>query len=138
VPSPGGGRGPTIIVPGGYYGGFWPWGFGALGFGGYYGGTYYDPYSPWSGGSGYGQVYSSSGPDGSIRLKIKPRDAQVFVDGFYAGIVDDFDGIFQHLRAQAGPHRIEVKAEGYETLSFDVEIRPYQTIKYEGELQRLP
>ncbi|MGE3178636.1 MAG: hypothetical protein AB7O32_14305, partial [Vicinamibacterales bacterium] len=37
----GGGR-PTVIVPGGYYGGYLPWGFGGLGLG--YWGGYYDPW----------------------------------------------------------------------------------------------
>jgi hypothetical protein len=31
----------TIIVAGGGYGGYYPWGYGGLGFGSYYG--YYDP-----------------------------------------------------------------------------------------------
>jgi hypothetical protein len=26
-----------------------------------------------------------------------PKEAAVYVDGFYAGVVDDFDGVFQSL-----------------------------------------
>jgi len=29
-----------------------------------------------------------------VRLKVKPAEASVYVDGFYVGIVDDFDGSF--------------------------------------------
>jgi hypothetical protein len=147
----------TPAVP--YYRGYSPWGFGGVGFGSYYGSFYdpyvfYDPFSPWYGsygvyGSygypaygygagtyGYGSSYGIAA-DGELRLKIKPRDAQVFVDGYYSGIVDDFDGVFQRLHLPSGPHRIEVRAPGYETLTFDVQIRFDQTTKYEGELRRI-
>ena len=39
----------------------------------------------------------------------RPRDAAVYVDGYYAGIVDDFDGVFQRLTLEVGPHRIELE-----------------------------
>jgi len=29
----------------------------------------------------------------ALRLKVKPVDATVYVDGYYVGVVDDFDGI---------------------------------------------
>jgi PEGA domain len=136
-----------VVVPV-YYGSYWPWGFGGLGYGSYYGsyyGGFYDPFYrgygyPGGGYYGYGypqSVYNYPG-DGELRLKIKPRDAQVFVDGYYVGIVDDFDGVFQRLHLEPGPHRIEVRAPGYETLTFDVQIRFDDTTKFEGDLRRLP
>jgi hypothetical protein len=140
VPRP---NNPTIEVPV-YYGSYWPWGFGGLGFGSYYGGRYgsfYDPFYPWDGGYGaYGYPSSSYGYglEGSLRLKIKPRDAQVFVDGYYVGLVDDFDGVFQRLEIEAGPHRIEVRAPGFEPLTFDVRVRFDETTNLAGELRRLP
>jgi hypothetical protein len=129
---------------------YWPYGFGGLGFGSYYYGSYYggfyDPFYPAYGGyggygySGYADPTSSytSGFEGSLRLKIKPRDAQVFVDGYYAGVVDDFDGVFQRLHIEAGPHRIEIRAAGFEPLVFDVRVQFDETTNLEGELQRLP
>ena len=44
---------------------------------------------------------------GSVRLKINPKQAQIFIDGYYVGIVDSYDGAFQKLlarqrRAQGG------------------------------------
>lgn len=126
----------TVIVDrGGYYGGFYPWGWGGLGLGGYYGyydpwGGWYDPYPP--GGYAYGYGY-----DGALKLKVKPRDAEVFVDGYFAGSVDDYDGVFQQLRLEPGPHRIEVLLDGYEPLSFEVRILPNRTITYKGDLERL-
>src|ERR1051326_9081547 len=29
----------------------------------------------------------------SARIEVKPRDAQVFIDGYYVGVVDQFDGV---------------------------------------------
>jgi hypothetical protein len=148
----------------GYYGGYYPWGFGGLGFGyGYYGG-YYDPFDPYGGGyggygggyGGYGGGYGGQDPyggypdpgtqsgsarhydEGSLRLKIKPSSAAVYVDGNYTGVVDDFNGLFQRMHLDAGPHRIEVRAPGYESLAFDVRIEADRTTTYKGELKKLP
>jgi hypothetical protein len=67
---------------------------------------------------------------GALRIVDAPRDAQVFVDGYYAGVVDDYDGVFQHLNLETGSHHIEIEAEGYPLIAFDVLIRPGQTITY--------
>lgn len=130
----GGGGGTTVIVPGGYYGGFLPWGFGGFGLAGYYGGGFYDPW--FYGGQPY--YYGGGGyVDGALRLKVKPRDATVLVDGYFAGQVDDFDGAFQRLRLEPGPHRIEISADGYEPLTFEIRVLPDRTTTYKGELTRI-
>jgi len=127
------GGGTTIYVPGGYYGGWgpWDWGYGGFGFGGYYGGWY----DPWYGPPVYGDAGEVAG---AVRLKVKPRDAQVYVDGYFAGQVDQYDGVFQRLRVEPGPHRIEVKADGYEPLMFEIRALPDQTVTYKGDLKRIP
>ena len=71
-------------------------------------------------------------------MKVKPRFGEVLVDGYYAGVVNDYDGIFQRLRLEEGPHRIEIREPGFEPLAFDVLILPGETITYEGYLQPLP
>ena len=116
----------------------YPYGYGAFGLGYFY----YDPYR-WSGaypGYGYGSGYYrrpySSFDIGELRLDVSPRHAQVFVDGYYAGIVDDFDGAFQALKLESGAHRIDISAPGFETLTFDVRIDPGQDIRYRGTLRR--
>ena len=43
-----------------------------------------------------------------MRFDVKPNDASVYVDGYYAGVVDDFDGAFQRLRTAPGGHEIEL------------------------------
>jgi hypothetical protein len=137
----GGGGGTTVIVPGGYYGGFLPWGFGGFGLAGYYGGGFYDPWfyggQPYGYGGGFGGGYVGGYADGALRLKVKPRDATVLVDGYFAGQVDDFDGVFQRLRLEPGPHRIEVSADGYEPLTFEIRVLPDRTTTYKGELTRI-
>jgi len=118
-------------------------GFG-VGFGSSYG-YGYNPY--WNGYYGHSYGYSPyvyGGYDqrnyytGSLRLKVKPRFGEVLVDGYYVGLVNDYDGIFQRLRLEEGPHHIEIYEPGFEPLEFDVLILPGETITYEGYLRPLP
>jgi len=72
---------------------------------------------------------------GGIALEVGPYDADVFVDGSYAGHVEDFDGSTQPLTVMAGTHRIEVQAPGYAPLVVDVTVQPGQVIPYRGDLR---
>ncbi|HEX6322575.1 MAG TPA: PEGA domain-containing protein [Vicinamibacterales bacterium] len=128
----------------GYYGyGYnYPYRFGYYPVYTGFGYMYYDPF--W--GSGYygygasGGRYSSKDDRdydiGSLRLKVDPSHAEVYVDGLYRGIVDDFDGVFQRLKLEAGAHRLEIRAAGFQTLVFDVLVTPGETTTYRGDLQR--
>ena len=133
-PTPGG---PDFDGPNYYYYPrlYYPYGYGAFGLGYYY----YDPYSWYPGYAGYASYpfngYGYGYPTGEIRLKVKPRDAEVFVDGYYAGTVNDFDGFGQALRLEEGPYTIEVRAPGYAPLSVNVRIQPGRKMTYEGELR---
>jgi hypothetical protein len=102
---------PYFYSPWGAYGGYY--GF----YGAYYGG-FYDPLS-------------------SLRIEVRPREARVYVDGYFAGDVDSYDGAFQRLRLQPGPHQIEVYLEGYKTLRQTVYLTPDSTFKLRGELAKL-
>jgi hypothetical protein len=119
----------------------YPYGYGAFGLGYFYydpyrwnpGGSYY-PY----GGAGYYPRVGGFGFDvGELRLQVFPRNAQVFVDGYYAGTVDDYDGVFQALKLESGAYQIRISAPGFEDLMFDVRINPGQKINYRGDLRRL-
>jgi hypothetical protein len=57
----------------------------------------------------------------------------VFVDGEFAGIVDDFGGRTARMLT-AGPHRVEIRAEGYETFTFDVRVPENDTVIFTREL----
>lgn len=88
------GHGPStrsVVYVSSYYGPFFP-------FYGWY------PWYPYAGYPPYG-LYGVE-PTGGLRLQVSPRDTEVFVDGYYAGIVDDFDGFFQRLHLQPGAHEI--------------------------------
>ncbi len=52
-------------------------------------------------------------------------------------MVDSFDGAFQRLGIEAGAHKIEIRAEGYETAQFDVMVMPGETVTYKGDLKRI-
>jgi len=86
-----------------------------------------------SSGSSSSQIYPGSG---SLRLKVKPRNAEVFIDGLSVGTIDSFDGVFQRLDVQAGPHKIELRAEGYQTEQFDVIVTSGETVTYKGDMKR--
>ena len=73
-------------------------------------------------------------PYGGLRITGAPRDAQVFADGYYVGIVNDFDGVFQHVNLEAGPHHIEIQEPGYDPIAFDVVVQPGQTITYRADI----
>jgi len=70
---------------------------------------------------------------GGVRITGAPQDAQVFADGYYVGIVDDFDGIFQHMNLEAGPHHIEIAWGGYQPIAFDVYVRPGETTTFRAD-----
>ena len=105
--------------------GFWPWG----------------AWLPVPLYSGYAEpgAYASpleGAPVGGLQLDIDPRRAQVFVDGTYAGLVEEFSGYFHHLELPAGPHDISVVAPGYEPLSFQVLVSPGATMTQRATLAR--
>ena len=49
----------------------------------------------------------------SLRLEVKPRNAEVYVDGYRAGTVDNFDGVFQRLRLRPGEHSVVLYLDGF-------------------------
>jgi hypothetical protein len=96
---------------------------GGFGFGYPY---FYDPWGyPYGYGFGYGYGYpiyeGYGGYDvADFRLQITPKQAEVFVDGYRAGIVDDYDGIFQRLHVRPGGHDLVVFLPGYRTFETHV------------------
>jgi hypothetical protein len=128
-------RGRTYVYYPRYYYRPYTFGYGPAGRGHFYFDLYYNsyiwhPYSVYR----YGSYGSYGYPVGELRLKVHPRDAQVFIDGYYAGRVDDFDGVFQSLRLEEGEYQVEIVLPGYEPLAFDVRIFPGEKTTYEGDL----
>jgi hypothetical protein len=94
-----------VVVVGGFYRPYYPFYASPYWFGDpWYGGYQYPPYG-----------YYGWEPEASVRVEVTPRDAEVYVDGYYAGTVDDFDGSFQRLRVEPGEHEIAIFREGFRT-----------------------
>lgn len=72
---------------------------------------------------------------GRLRLEVEPAALlQVFVDGVYVGTHADIgDGI----ELRPGARRIEIRAPGYQALTFDAQIDEERAITYRGALERL-
>jgi hypothetical protein len=115
-----------------------PYGYG-YGFGyGYYGYASAPIYSP-------DNVNAGAVPDpelppapafaesqGRLFIDLEPATADVFVDGIPVGVVSDFRGVGMLLTA--GLRRVEVRAPGYETATFDINIVSNQPAVYRGGL----
>jgi PEGA domain len=103
------------------------WGVGFGFFGGFYS-PYYLGFGQWY---PYPYAYPAGAypndPGVSVRLLVTPREASVFVDGYAAGIVDDYDGVFQRLRLVPGPHEIVIYHPGHHTLRQHIYYNPGST-----------
>jgi hypothetical protein len=103
----------------------------------YYYGGFYDPFfwgqyrypPPY-----YGRYYDDTG---SARLQVSPRNAQVYVDGYFVGVVDDFDGNFQRLNVDAGEHELQFHLEGYRSFSMKVLFVRGRTVKITHTMEPL-
>jgi hypothetical protein len=124
-----------------YYGSYYPYFLGSYGWWPY---SYYSPYY-WGGygwgypgyWGGYYRGYDSSYSQGAARLQVTPRDTEVFVDGYYAGIVDDFDGFSQRLRLEPGEHELTLFLDGHKPFSEKLMFTVGQTFKIKHEMAPL-
>ena len=73
---------------------------------------------------------------GGMSFEITPSDAQIFVDGNNVGTVGQFTPTSQPLGVPAGRHHVEIRNDGYKTMSFDVDIAAGQVIPYQGQMER--
>jgi hypothetical protein len=89
-------------------------------------GRYYRPYPVW----GYD-------PAASLRIQSTPREAQVYVDGYFVGIVDDFDGWSQRLRLAPGEYEVQLHLEGYRTVTERMLLRPGTTYRLRRDMEPL-
>jgi hypothetical protein len=99
-----------------FYGPWYPYGVG-----------WYPPYA-------YGQFYSSS----SLRLQVEPAETEVYVDGYYAGPVDSFDGFFQRLHVEPGEHEITLYLNGHRTVIQKIFLQPDGTFRIRHTMEPLP
>jgi hypothetical protein len=109
------------------------------------GGYFYDPFFgpyPWWPRTAYPYWYFPVYDNrAEVRLKVLPKeaeDAAVYVDGFYAGIVDDFNGVFQSLPLTPGGHTVVLFLEGYRTTRQNFYLSPGATFTLRAGMERLP
>ncbi len=146
--SPWYGYGPSSYYGYGYYGyspflyggASWSWNrygwhdpflFDPFGYAGY--APYY-----WQSSDGIDPDEDNGVPTGSLRLRVSPGHARVYVDGALAGIASEFGGLTNHLTIPAGPHQIELRADGFATLSVEVNVEGGRTRTERLGLKRLP
>ena len=105
------------------------------------GGYFYDPiwgpYPWWPRGRypiWYAPVYDVRA---TLRVKATPKDAAVYVDGFYAGSVDDFDGVFQGLPLPPGGHVVTLYRPGLRSQRHNLYLRSGSTFTLRAMLQPL-
>lgn len=106
------------------------WGVG-FGWGWPYGGAYpyYYPYAPYAAGG-----YDASA---SLRLDVTPKEAEVYVDGYMVGSVDDFDGTFQRLRLPPGAHELTLYRDGFKTVHQSLRLASGSTFKVSYTMEPL-
>lgn len=99
--------------------------------GGFYGGGFYNPYwggGPYWGPGGYG--FGANAYVGEVKLDTKVREAQVFVNGAYAGTTHDNKTM--HFRP--GTYRIEIKANGQTAFNEKVYVMGGKTLRLRPNL----
>jgi hypothetical protein len=72
-----------------------------------------------------------------LRVLVTPKDAGVYVDDYYMGIVDDFNGLFQRLPLRPGEHEIVLYLEGYRTVHRHLSLAPGATYKLHWNMDKL-
>jgi hypothetical protein len=100
---------------------------------GFYYGPYYGPFYPYPGPYVLPMQYTAA----ALRLRVKPVETEVYLNGYYAGIVDDFDGVFQRLYLPAGNHDLELRLDGYQDFHQKVYVARGDTLDITHTMQPL-
>jgi hypothetical protein len=110
--------------------------------------NYATPYGGYGGYGGYGSyatepnaTSASQAPPGPavvgfLRVSGTPSEAQIFVDGYFVGTLADVEA-GRPLMIDAGPHRLELRAPGYQSTSVDIRLAPNDTLTYRAALDRV-
>jgi PEGA domain len=98
----------------------------------YYRPWFYDPWLPFGYPYGFYPPYAYYGGGyvaASLRLQVEPKETEVFIDGYWAGRVDDFDGFFQRLHLEPGEHDVQLYLEGHRSVRQKVYLQPNATFR---------
>jgi len=83
-------------------------------------------------------AYRYAARDSAVRFDVKPDETAVYLDGYYAGVVDDFDSWYQRLYTAPGGHEITLYLAGYRTYTERVYLSPDNTFKLHHRMEKLP
>jgi PEGA domain len=70
----------------------------------------------------------------TLKLKIKPKRAAVFLDEKFVGHAADFGGAFRSMKISPGKHRIRVELPGYRTFDTEINLLANQESEIKTEL----
>jgi PEGA domain len=70
----------------------------------------------------------------TLKLKIKPARAAVFLDGKFVGHAGDFGGAFKSMKISPGKHRVRVELPAYRTFETEVNLLANQESEIKTEL----
>jgi hypothetical protein len=114
---------PVFITP--YYARYYDpfWDFHSWGYPGFYAPAFYN---------------RATFAESSARIQVTPRHTEVYVDGYLAGIVDDFDGFAQRLRVSPGEHVIELYLDGHKTIAQTILFAPGQGYRIRHSMEPIP
>ena len=71
---------------------------------------------------------------GELKIAATPSRAAVFVDGQYAGHVDEFDGVGKAMLLTPGQHHLRIALPGYLPFDTMVDLRAQQKLKIQTDL----
>jgi hypothetical protein len=70
----------------------------------------------------------------TLKLKIEPKRAAVFLDDKFVGHASEFGGAFRSMLLSPGKHRIKVELPGYRTFETEVNLLPGQKSEVKTKL----
>ncbi len=104
---------------------------------------FWGPYYPYGYAYPYGYGYPLGiyepplTPTSDLKTDVTPKQTEVYVDGYYAGVAADFDGLFHRLPTTPGGHVVTLHLDGYRTITENVYVRPGATTKLTEILAKL-
>ena len=97
----------------------------------------FPPFGPYGWYAPY--AYAPAYPVGSsLRLQVSPKETEVFINGYYAGTVDDFDGVFQRLHLGQGEHEVALYLPGHRTARQMIYLQPGGSFRIRHTMETLP
>ena len=119
-----------VAFPYGYYYNPYDYGYGYP----VYGMAEPVPVNPGDGYYGSTAAPANTANYGGVTFDIQPVDAAVFVDGKYIGTVAEFSPQQPPLSLTLGRHHVDLRAQGFQSLSFDLDVVAGQVTPYQGAM----